>query len=412
MGTKIFNDPVYGFISVADPLLLGLIEHPWVQRLARIRQLGLTYLVYPGALHTRFHHALGALHLVSGCVATLRAKGVDISDDEARAVSAAILLHDIGHGPFSHALEGVLIEGVSHEHITGLLLDRLNEAMAGRLDLALAIYRDVYPKRFLHMLVSSQLDMDRMDYLSRDSFYSGVSEGVVGYDRIIKMLNVVDDRLVVEAKGIYSIEKFLIARRLMYWQVYLHKTVLAAEQLLVKIIVRARELAAGGDRLFAGRALSLFIGRRVTAGDLASGDDVLHLFASLDDADLLCAIKEWSAHGDFVLRTLCTMLVNRRLFKIRLQNTPVDDAVLVAARQHTVDTLSVDASLAPYFAFTGSITNSAYSSDDRIHILFKDGSIRDIAEASDLPNISVMSKTVTKYFLCAVKGVMDMQQAV
>jgi HD superfamily phosphohydrolase len=405
--TKIFNDPVYGFITVSDPLLLALIEHPWLQRLARIRQLGLTYLVYPGALHTRFHHALGALHLVGECLAALRSKGVAVSDEEARAVSAAVLLHDIGHGPFSHALENTFVGDAPHERITELFLERLDEAFGGRLAMAMAIYRNRYPRRFLHGLVSGQLDMDRLDYLSRDSFYSGVVEGVVGHDRILKMLNVVDDRLVVEAKGIYSIEKFLIARRLMYWQVYLHKTVLAAEQLLVKIMQRARALARGGEKLFACSALAGFLENEVRYAELAAGPDVLARFARLDDADVLCAIKEWTTHGDRVLSTLSGMLIDRNLYKVKLQEHPVEESRLAAVRARAIEKLGIGDEEAGYFAFTGSVTNSAYSTDETIGILFKDGTVSDIATASDLPNISAMSKTVTKHFLCSVKEALD-----
>ncbi len=404
---KIFNDPVYGFIPVADPLLLGLIEHPWLQRLSRIRQLGLAFLVYPGAGHTRFHHALGALHLVTECIASLRSKGVKISKEEERALSVAILLHDIGHGPFSHALEGLFIRGVAHERLTEMMFGKLNGEFKGAFEAAAAIYNDTYPKRFLHKLVASQLDMDRMDYLNRDSFYSGVSEGVVGYDRIIKMLNVVGDDLVVEVKGIYSIEKFLIARRLMYWQVYLHKTVLSAEQLLVKIISRARELAMNGHELFASKALRYFLYHDITGKELLDDASVIWKFARLDDTDLLSAIKEWMAHDDFILQTLSRMLIDRRLFKIRLQHEPIPEEAVNETRRQAAELLDVTETQAAYFAFAGEITNNAYSSDDSIHILYKDGSIKDIAEASDLPNISVMSTTVTKYFLCAPRGVFE-----
>src|SRR6185436_1334506 len=403
MKKKIFNDPVYGFITIPDQIILDLLDHPYFHRLTRIRQLGLTYLVYPGALHTRFHHALGALHLMSQAIETLRSKGAEITEEEALAGCMAVLLHDIGHGPFSHALENVIIEGASHETLTKLFLEKLNNDFNGKLSTAIKIFNDAYPKKFLHQLVSSQLDMDRLDYLNRDSFYSGVSEGVVSNDRIIKMLNVHNDELVVEAKGIYSIEKFLIARRLMYWQVYLHKTVLAAEQLLVKIINRAKHLSQNGTHLFSTPAFSFFLVNNFSKKDLLSKEEILHHFSLIDDFDIFASIKAWTDSGDKILLELCRMLINRKLYKIRLQNEPFENQLVnkirdIAKRKFMLKDDEVD-----YYAFSGSITNSAYSSDEKINILYKDAKIMDIANASDLPNISVMSTTVKKYFLCGVK---------
>jgi HD superfamily phosphohydrolase len=404
---KIFNDPVYGFITIPNQLILDLLDHPDFHRLTRIRQLGLTYLVYPGALHTRFHHALGALHLMTQAIETLRSKGINISDEEADAVCIAVLLHDIGHGPFSHALENVIIRDVSHETLTGLFLEKLNIDFKGKLSTAIKIFKDKYPKKFLHKLVSSQLDMDRLDYLNRDSFYSGVTEGVVSNDRIIKMLNVHKDELVVEAKGIYSIEKFLIARRLMYWQVYLHKTVLASEQMLVKIINRAKYLSQNGIELFATPAFSFFLKNDISQKELLKNKELLHLFSLIDDYDIFSSVKTWANSNDKILSELCTMLINRKLYKIRLQNKPFDKKIISKICKEAKKKFKLADNEICYYAFSGSITNSAYSSSEKINILFKDGKMKDIAAASDLPNISVMSTTVKKYFLCGFKEVME-----
>lgn len=400
---KIFNDPVYGFITIPYEIILELLDHPYFQRLTRIKQLGLTYLVYPGALHTRFHHALGALHLMTQAIETLRSKEVEITDKEAEAACIAILLHDIGHGPFSHALENVIIKGVSHEMLTGLFLEKLNKEFNGKLSVAIKIFKDEYPKKFLHCLVSGQLDMDRLDYLNRDSFYSGVSEGVVGNDRIIKMLNVYNDDLVVEAKGIYSIEKFLIARRLMYWQVYLHKTVLSAEQLLVNIVKRAKQLSLNGENLFATPAFSFFLKNDITKKHVLKNTELLHKFSSVDDFDILASVKVWMDSRDKILSELCRMLINRKLYKIRLQNTPFDKKEISRLKSAARKRFKLSEADAEYFAFAGSVTNSAYNSTEKINIFFKDGTVKDIATASDLPNISVMSTTVRKYFLCGVR---------
>jgi uncharacterized protein len=396
---KILNDPIYGFITVPNAQVLALIDHPWFQRLRYIKQLGLGHLVYPGALHTRFHHALGAMHLMGEAIATLRGKGHAVTEEEAQGAAIAILLHDVGHGPFSHALEHSLVEGISHEDVSALVMDALNTEFKGALDLGIRIFRDQYPKRFLHQLVSSQLDVDRIDYLNRDSFYTGVSEGVIGGERIIKMLQVVDDKLVVEEKAIYSIEKFLVARRLMYWQVYLHKTVVACEMMLVETLRRAKELALGGTPLFASPALLRFLS---ADHDRASFKDpqVLADFLKLDDHDVMGAVKVWCDHPDKVLSQLSTDLVHRRNLRIRLQNEPwppskVDDL------RHTVATqLGISVKDAAHFVITGSIVNNAYDPEkDRIELRYKDGSLRDIAEASDNLGIAALSKPVEKFYL-------------
>jgi uncharacterized protein len=407
---KIINDPVYGFISIPTELIFDLIEHPYFQRLRYIKQVGMTHLVYPGALHTRFHHALGAMHLMGMAIETLRNKGHAISDDEEEAVTIAILLHDIGHGPFSHALEESIVEQISHEDISTMIMQRLNRQFNGQLSMAIEIFEDKYPRRFLHQLVSSQLDMDRMDYLNRDSFFTGVSEGVISSDRIIKMLNVVDDAIVVEEKGIYSIEKFLIARRLMYWQVYLHKTVIAAEQLLVKILKRSRELALQGEEVFTTPALSMFLKKPVSREAFMSENHYLETFASLDDTDIMAAVKIWATHKDFVLSKLCTDLVHRDLYKVDITNEPPDAAFVSSLIQKAVKKYNISEHEASYFVFTDSIRNKAYRSDDgNICILMKDGSIKDITQASDNSNLEALAKTVKKYIVCYKKELVDLK---
>lgn len=405
---KIFNDPVYGFVTVPSDLAYQLINHPWFQRLRRIRQLGLTNLVYPGALHTRFHHAMGAMHLMVEAIEVLRSKGVEITHGEAEGVIVAILLHDIGHGPFSHALETSIVHNITHEGISEIFMDRLNDEFNGKLDLAIRIFRDKYKKSFLHQLVSSQLDMDRLDYLLRDSFFTGVSEGIVSSDRIVKMLNVVNDQLVVEDKGIYSIEKFIVARRLMYWQVYLHKTVLGAEHLLINILRRAKELAEDGEDLFGTPWMKLFLENRFTKKDFIRRKEVLDAFASLDDYDVMVAVKVWCGHRDKVLSWLCNCMVNRNLYAVELQNKPFAGSYVEQLQKKTSKRLGVSKKNLDYFVFTGAVQNRAYSSDNvhnniRINILFKDGTVRDIAEAADLLNISVLAQPVKKYFLCYPK---------
>ncbi|MBK6368577.1 MAG: HD domain-containing protein [Flavobacteriales bacterium] len=396
---KILNDPIYGFITVPHPQVLALIDHPWFQRLRYIKQLGLSHLVYPGALHTRFHHALGAMHLMGKAIDVLRTKGHAITEEEALGASIAILLHDIGHGPFSHALEHSLVEGITHEGISALVMDRLNDEFGGGLEVGIRIFRDQYPKRFLHQLVSSQLDVDRIDYLNRDSFYTGVSEGVSGGERIITMLQVVDDRLVVEEKAIYSIEKFLVARRLMYWQVYLHKTVVACEMMLVEALRRAKELALGGSPVFASPALSRFLTLHHDRGSFAD-PKVLNDFLKLDDHDVMGAVKVWASHPDKILATLSGDLVDRRNLRIRLQNEPWDPQRIDELKRKVADHLRIDMADTDHFVLTSSIVNNAYDpSKDRIDLLYKDGSLRDIAEASDNLGIQALAGPVTKWYL-------------
>jgi HD superfamily phosphohydrolase len=361
----------------------------------------MTYLVYPGALHTRFHHAIGALFLTGEAIETLRSKGHDITEEEAEAVSIAILLHDIGHSPFSHALENSLVEGLGHEDFSSLFMQRLNDEFKGALKDAISIFSGSYHKNYLKQLVSGQLDMDRLDYLRRDSFFTGVSEGVVSTERIIKMLDVYNDQLVVDAKGIYSIEKFIIARRLMYWQVYFHKTVLAAEQMLVKALQRAKELSMSGIELFATPALTIFLKNNISRKDFETDSSLLETFASLDDYDIFTSLKVWMQHSDPVLSALCTGLVNRQLYKCSLQNNPFNPAETGRLKQEAVRKFRISESESDYFIFTGTIANSAYNpNEEKINILFKDRSVRDIAFASDQLNISVLSGPVTKSFLC------------
>ncbi|HCQ29505.1 MAG TPA: phosphohydrolase [Flavobacteriales bacterium] len=402
---KIFNDPVYGFISIPFDTIFDLIEHPYFQRLRRIKQTGLTHLVYPGALHTRFHHAMGTMHLMGLAIDTLRSKGVDISEEEAEAVTIAILLHDIGHGPFSHALEHSLVSGISHEEISSCFMQKLNDEFNGKLSLAIQIFNNQYPKKFLHQLVASQLDMDRLDYLKRDSFFTGVSEGVISTDRIITMLNVVNDELAIEEKGIYSIEKFIIARRLMYWQVYLHKTVLSAENLLVKILQRAKELAEQNERLFCTPPLEFFLYNKVNKDTFKNDDKTLDIFAQLDDFDVMASVKVWQSHPDKILSLLCQNMVNRKLYKIKLRKKPFHKNDFEAEKKQISSQFNVNEKELQYFIFTDKIINNAYNpKHDKINILFKDGSILDIAEAADNLNISALSKPVTKYFLCYLKS--------
>lgn len=401
---KIFNDPIYGFVSLPYEIIFDLIEHPFFQRLRRIKQLGLTNLVYPGALHTRFHHAMGAMHLMGQAIEEIRSKGHDITDDEAKAVTIAILLHDIGHGPFSHALEHSIVNNVNHEDISQLFMSRLNEEFKGELTLAIKIFQNKYHKKFLHQLVSSQLDMDRLDYLKRDSFFTGVSEGVISSDRIIKMLNVANDQLAVEAKGIYSIEKFLIARRLMYWQVYLHKTVLSAENLLVNILKRAKELAQKKADLFCTPALRIFLYKQYSKKDFKNDPKLLDAFAILDDYDIMTSIKVWTTHKDPVLSMLCTQLVNRRLLKVEMQNLPFKEAKIRQIKEDVKKRYKVNDKEVNYFVFAGTVANDAYRGDEiGINILFKDGSTADVAKASDQLNIDVLAKTVKKHYLCYPK---------
>lgn len=401
---KILNDPVYGFVSIPYGIVFDLVEHPYFQRLRRIKQTSLTHYVYPGALHTRFHHAIGALHLATEALDVLRNKGVDIAADEAEALQIAVLLHDIGHGPFSHTLEHTLIN-VPHEDLTVLFMQRLNEIFNGKLDKALQIFRDEHPKQFLHQLVSGQLDMDRMDYLNRDSFFTGVHEGVIGYDRIIKMLAVKDGELVVEEKGIYSIEKFLIARRLMYWQVYLHKTVLSAEQMLVQTLKRAKELMQQGVTLEAPKNLLFFLQNDLSSEDFKNNrDELLDRFATLDDHDIVTALKNWLSAEDKLLAYFANGLLNRRLFKLELRNEPFDESYVDDIRCKAEKWGAFPKALIPYLVFQGKESNSAYTSlKDEVHILHKDGSVLPMSANADF---GIQSKIVTKYYLCYPKEIL------
>lgn len=397
---KIINDPVYGFISIPGDFVFDIIEHPYFQRLRRIRQLGLTDLVYPGALHTRFHHAIGAMYLMTKAIRVIRDKGHEITDEEREAAILAILLHDIGHGPYSHTLEHTLVKGVHHEALTIAFMEAMNIEMDGRLELALAIFKDEHPKRFLHQLVSSQLDVDRLDYLQRDSFYTGVSEGVVGSDRIIKMMNIFEGKLVLEEKGIYSIENFIVSRRLMYWQVYLHKTVVAAEYMLVNILKRARELFDRGEDLFVSPALKLFLTNKLTIDHFKNDPKWLHQFAQLDDYDVMGAIKVWQFHDDFVLSNLCKMLIDRSLFKVNITEEPIDSIQFESMKTKYAKLHQLDEESAKYFFITEKLTNNAYKKDDdQINLLMKDNSVKDLAQASDNLNISALSGPVEKYCL-------------
>jgi len=405
---KIINDPIYGFVSIPSELIYDLINHPYFQRLRHIKQLGLTNLVYLGALHTRFHHAIGAMHLMQEAVFTLRQKDVVISDDEEEAVLISILLHDIGHGPFSHALEHSIVRGISHETISSLIMDRLNKIFKGKLSLAIKIFNNQYKKQFLHQLVSSQLDMDRLDYLMRDSFFTGVSEGVISSERIIKMLNVVKNELVVEQKAIYSIEKFLIARRLMYWQVYLHKTVLSAETLLMHILKRAKELASKGVKLFATPTLHLFLKNNYRSADFKKDESLLDKFTKLDDNDIMASIKVWCDCEDMILAKLSLNLLERKLFKIEMQNTPFAAEYQTKLVEKVCKRYGISAKEAHYFVFNDKVNNSAYNANKfNINILMNNGSLVDVAKASDQLNIQSLSKTVTKYFMCYPKEILD-----
>jgi len=397
---KIINDPVYGFITLDHPLVLSVISHPYYQRLRRVKQMALAHLVYPGAVHTRLHHSLGAYHLMCLAIAELKSKGVAITEEEELGAKIAILLHDIGHGPFSHALESVLIENVNHEQLTLLIMKKLNVEYKGALTVAIDIFTDVYPKKFLHQLVSGQLDVDRMDYLTRDSFFTGVSEGVVGYDRILKMLTVHDGELMVEEKAIYSIEKFLVARRLMYWQVYLHKTVLVSEMMLVKIFQRVRELGQAGDlSVVTDSPLSAFL-----LGDVSDDmADNLDLFCMLDDTDVVSSIKKWSLNKDRVLSYLSKSILNRKLLKIRLQTAPIPEDELSARKIDACQKAGVDIMESAYLAFTGEAVNSLYNPfDERINILFKDNSVKNISMVDNALIHQNLSRPVKKFYICWV----------
>ena len=397
---KIFNDPVYGFVSIPSDLIYDLIEHPYFQRLRRIKQLGLAEYVYPGALHTRFHHALGAMHLMGQALQTLQAKGHLIFEAEWEAAQVAILLHDIGHGPFSHVLEYTLLSDVHHEEISQLFMQKLNLEFDGRLDLAIQMFNGTYHRAFFHQLISSQLDMDRMDYLNRDCFFTGVAEGTIGVDRIIKMLNVHDNQLVVEEKGLLSVENFLNARRLMYWQVYLHKTSICTEVMLIQIIKRAKELIRNGKALFVTPAFGFFLKNEVNFNDFKESAEILQTFADLDDADIWGCIKVWKHDDDFTLSKICTDLLNRKLFKIRLSNTPFSKESIDEIESGIAKT-GLNSKLENYFMSVGEVSNKAYvAGNEQITILKKNQTVVDIAEASDLPTIKALSNVVKKYYVC------------
>jgi HD superfamily phosphohydrolase len=403
---KILNDPIYGFISITNPLIYDLIQHPYFQRLRRISQMGMSYLVYPGAHHTRFHHALGCMHIMQKTIAVLRFKGIEISEEEENALCIAILLHDIGHGPFSHAMEHSIVENVNHEAISLLFMDRLNELFEGKLTLAIKIFKGEYHRKFMLQLISSQLDMDRMDYLKRDSFYSGVAEGNINSERLIQMLNVENDMLVIEEKGIYSVEKFLVARRLMYWQAYLHKTSVAAELVLTRILKRAKELAQQNILLPASGPLQFFLQHKINLEDF--NNDVLNTFSQLDDVDILGAIKAWQWEPDFVLSELSKMIINRDLPKIRLQSEKVGKEEVKDLKERLITLYDISEKEAEYFVFKGKIKNQAYNkTGEPIHILKKDRTVEDVVEASDQLNLKALSKPVTKYFLCFPKVLLE-----
>ncbi|MEW7276981.1 HD domain-containing protein [Aquimarina sp. 2201CG1-2-11] len=401
---KILNDPIYGFITIPNELIFDLIEHKYFQRLRRISQMGLSYLVYPGAHHTRFHHALGCMHLMQKAVRVLRFKGVTISEEEEEALYVAILLHDIGHGPFSHAMEHSIVNEVNHESISLMLMEKINKEFNGSLTLAIAVFKGEYHRDFLHQLISGQLDMDRLDYLKRDSFYTGVSEGNINSERLITMLTVVNDSLVVEEKGIYSVEKFLLARRLMYWQVYLHKTSLVAENLLIRVLQRAKELVEKGHKLKASNALLFFLENKITSDNFSS--EVLEIFSKLDDYDIVMAMKEWMSSDDFVLSRLSSMIINRDLLKIKVKKRSFSVKKTEKHIEKIKSTYKISDQEARYFVFDGMISNQAYHiNKQNINILYKSRKIVDVVKASDQFNLEALSKPVTKYFMCYPKHI-------
>jgi len=399
---KILNDPIYGFITIPNSLIFDLIEHKYFQRLRRITQMGMSYLVYPGAHHTRFQHAIGCMHLMQKAVNVLRFKGVIISDEEENALYIAILLHDIGHGPFSHAMENSIVNEVSHEELSLLFMQQLNKEFNSNLTLAIKVFKGEYHRNFMYQLISSQLDMDRTDYLKRDSFYTGVSEGNINSERLITMLNVVDDGLVIENKGIYSVEKFLVARRLMYWQVYLHKTSLVAEQLLIRVLKRAKELSNKGEKLGASTAFTYFLNKKINLYNF--NKETLDIFSKLDDYDIISAMKVWQNHDDFVLRNLCEMIINRDLLKIKIRKERISNKSLDTHVKSLMEKHNISIQEAEYFVFTGEISNQAYQQQKQnINILYKNGKIEDIVKASDQLNIKALSKPVIKYYICYPK---------
>ncbi|PHS08807.1 MAG: phosphohydrolase [Kordia sp.] len=401
---KILNDPIYGFITIPSELIFDVIQHRYFQRLRRVSQMGLTYLVYPGAHHTRFHHALGSMYLMSEAIKVLRFKEVQISEDEVTALLLAILLHDIGHGPFSHAMEHSIVEGITHEEISLKFMNALNDEFDGKLSLAIQIFKGDYHRYFFNQLISSQLDMDRADYLKRDSFYTGVAEGNVNSERIITMLNVVDDELVVEEKGIYSVEKFLLARRLMYWQVYLHKTSLVAESLLVRVLKRAKELVESGVVVDASKPFDYFLKHQID--DTNFSETELEIFSTLDDYDIVSAMKSWMTHDDAVLSNLSKMIINRELLKIKLTKEPISDVDFENLKQQTKEKYNLSDHEVNYFVYQSTVSNQAYDTQKSgIKILLKTEEVIDVAEASDHLNLKALSKPVKKYFVCYPKGV-------
>ena len=399
--SKIINDPIFGFIKIPHGLLLNIVEHPLMQRLTRIKQLGLTSMVYPSAQHTRFQHSLGAFHLMSEAITSLTQKGIFIFDSEAEAVEAAILMHDIGHGPFSHVLEHTLIKGISHEDISLLMMEQINREMKGELNLALKIFKNEYPKKFLHQLISSQLDMDRLDYLRRDSFFTGVTEGNIGSARIIKMLDVVDDNLVVNSKGLYSIENYLMSRRLMYWQVYLHKTTVSSEKVLVNALLRAKKLALKGEDVFATPCLDYFLYNDIDAEKYRNSEEAQRNYAMLDDNDIWSSLKVWTGSKDKVLSILSSDILNRNLFKVEITGTPTEEGHINEVRTRLAARFGVSYEDAGYLMSVDTIQKDMYDvNDDQISIIFKDNTVKDISEASEVMNIALLSKKIRKYYLC------------
>lgn len=398
---KILNDPIYGFIQIPNSLIFDIIEHPYFQRLRRIAQMGFSNLVYPGANHTRFHHAIGCMHLMQKAIGVLRFKQIEISKEEENALCIAILLHDIGHGAFSHALEHSIVNGISHEEISLKFMHKLNEEFSGKLNLAIEIFEGKYKRKFLCQLISSQLDIDRLDYLKRDSFYTGVTEGNISSDRLIAMMNVKDDELVIEQKGIYSVEKFLIARRLMYWQVYLHKTGLVAENMLVNVLKRAKELSENGDELFASSALKYFLYNQINATNFT--EETLEMFSKLDDYDILSAIKEWIFHKDKILSKLSKMIVDRKLLRIEIQKENFSLLYIDKIKTKFSEKFEIPKSEIKYFVFSQKIRNQAYQTEKPIFILSKKGKLKDIAKASDQLNLQALTKPVIKHFICYPK---------
>lgn len=402
---KIINDPVYGFITIPSELIFTIIDHPFFQRLRRIKQLGLTDFVYPGALHTRFHHAIGAMHLMSITLDNLRIKGTEISDDEYEAALIAILLHDVGHGPFSHALEYSLLCGIPHEELSLLIIELLNQELSGKLDLVLRIFKNEYERKFFNQLVSSQLDIDRLDYLQRDCFFTGVSEGTIGADRIIKMMDVKNDQIVIEEKGIYSIENFLSARRLMYWQVYLHKTTVSAEKMLINLVRRAKQLRQSGTQFHLTESFDFFLQNDLGLEDFKKNPSLLRLFLEMDDFDIWGAVKLWKNHPDYVLRNISQMFLTRNLFKINLRSEPFIEEEILESKLKTMKKFEIPEEDMEFFFSSGTVSNYGYLTTDRINILTKKGKVIDVAIAADLPNIQVMSKIVEKHYICKAKNI-------